>query len=416
MRQNICSTYVMRHFRFFTLKFRGIFNINNKSTLVSLWGFTLLELLIATSIFLILGVTLMAMLHQGISIWRSGESRKQAHEKMREVLEQISNDFSCAYTLKPGEDQPLNIMFLCDFIKLTYSEDTGRAPFSQRLRFIRTLKGAGSDFAANEAGSLTDANSDLDLVNDNLEAHAGLLRSTGGLCEVAYIIDSVSEKVYRGIKAPIGGVNSFLVDLSTELANIDSRFVEIAEGVMFLGFSFWTPYTNTWDESYLTFVSKNKKSGPLLWWDSTRGLLPPSPFGALERDKYTLYCGSSSYADPNDDVFPRNVRVTLVISEKSTEGASTFLSSKVSSDTLRIPLENASKVPKPGSAFPYVKIDNEWIKYSRIEENSLVLDENGRGKRGTFPAQHARGALVRAGLTFIKVISLPCYKEDWNDK
>jgi hypothetical protein len=374
---------------------------------------TLLELLVAMAIFLFLGAALITMLRQGIATWRSGESRREIYERAREILGQISSDLSSTYTVKVQEDQPFDIMFVCDWV----SSAPG-ACHSQRLRFVRTLSGAGSDYALQEAGTLLGADSDLDLVNDGSEARVGLLRSTGGLCEVAYVSDPVSETLHRAMRAPIGGARSLFCDANVQVSAATSRLIEFASGVMFLGFSFWTQYTNTWDENSPTLISprENQKSGPLLWWDSTRSTLPPALFGAPERDEYTLFRSASSLTDPSDDAFPREVRITLVISEKGTEGQTTLLKTDISADTLHIPVENVQKLPGTDSAFPYAKIGAEWIRYSKIEGDMLILDEYGRGRRGTQPASHNRGTPVRAGLTFVTTVRVPGFREDWNDR
>lgn len=375
-------------------------------------GLTLLELLIAMTILLMLGVGLATMLRQGIDTWRYGESRRKMYERAQEILGQISSDLSSAYTARPEEDQPVYIKFLCDYVSSPDGSNT------QRLRFVRTLAGAGSDHASQEAGSHVGADSDLDLINDSQEARAGALRPTGGLCEVAYVTDLVSETLYRAMRAPIGGAKSLFSEGSVRIGAQGSRLIELSTGVMFLGFSFWTHYTNTWDETIPTLIlpRKDQKSGPLLWWDSTRSLPPPALFGAPEKGEYSLYRGAASLADPSDDVFPQEVRITLVLAEREGEGQTTRLKNYISFDTLHIPVETVQKLPKSDSPFHYVKIDREWIRYSRVEGDSLILDEYGRGRRGTKPAVHNRGAFVRAGLTLVTTVRVPGFREDWNDR
>jgi hypothetical protein len=365
------------------------------------------------AIFLFLGAALITILRQGVAIWRSGETKREIYERAQEILGQISSDLSSTHTLKVKEDQPFDIKFLCDFVSWAPT-----ACHTQRLRFVRTLAGAGSDYSSQEAGAFLGADSDLDLLNDGAEARAGLLRSTGGLCEVAYVTDPASETLYRAMRAPIGGARSLFSDANVHLGAADSRLTEFARGVMFLGLSFWTQYTNSWDENSPTIISprKNEKSGPLLWWDSTRATLPPTLLGAPEKDEYILYRDASSLADPSDDAFPREVRITLVLAGKGVEGQTTRLKNHISPDALRIPVESVQKLPSPDSAFPYVKIDTEWIRYSKVEGNSLILDEYGRGRRYTQPTSHNRGTPVRAGFTFVTTVTIPTFREDWNDR
>ena len=368
-------------------------------------GLTLVELLVAMAIFAFLGTATIGMLRSGLFSWRTGEAKREVLETSQLIMSQVSNDLRNMYTCESVEGRP-------PYVRLVSDHDAnGR----QRIRFVRTISGAVSRYARKEAGALVGADADLDLVDDYTEARMGSLRSTSGLCEVAYVMDpdSGSAKLYRGLRAPIGGTETFFINSNLIPATSYSPLIEFADGVLYLGFHFWTQYTNTWDVSAWPIITPqpDEKSGPALSWDSTRSLmLVRNP---VER-QYTTYLSAASEADTNDDVFPMAVQVVLVLAEGGT-GTTSRLTRDIEDTSTRIPVEDASMFEN--LAYPYVWINGEWIRFSNVERGVLALrDEYDRGARGTLPASHRRGSLVQAGRTFTVTIMLPGGREDWNEK
>ena len=185
--------------------------------------------MVAMSIFVFIGAATIGMLRTGLSTWHTGETRRKAMETAQFVLSQVGQDLRSMYTHEFLEGQSANIMLVCD-------RDAGGR---QRLRFVRTVGGAISPYAQKEAGALLGADRDLDLVDDHYEARMGALRATGGLCELAYVMDNdpASTKVYRGLRAPVGGAGTFFVD-SNLTPGTGSSLIEFADGVLYLGFHF----------------------------------------------------------------------------------------------------------------------------------------------------------------------------------
>ena len=61
---------------------------------------------------------------------------------------------------------------------------------------------------------------------------------------------------------------------------------------------------------------------------------------------------------------------------------------------------------------PYIKIDEEWIRYSGIkDEHHLIIAADGRGDRGTVPAAHTGSSEVETGSTFVLTFDIPSYRE-----
>lgn len=182
----------------------------------------------------------------------------------------------------------------------------------------------------------------------------------------------------------------------------------LASDVLFLGFEFWHQYSKAWIVQQEPRFEGRKEHGSLDYWDSTRGMLKPQ----VDRGQFTLFKGAGSLNDPKDDILPQKVRVTLVVREDPKAGTETSLLTNVDESATEISIATPGRAPKaPG----YVLIDNEWIRYSEVRRNTLVVDENGRGARGTTPAAHVSGQSAIFGRQFRTVIVVPGYVEDWSD-
>ena len=83
---------------------------------------------------------------------------------------------------------------------------------------------------------------------------------------------------------------------------------------------------------------------------------------------------------------------------------------------IMIRVASSQGFPSPEEGRPtFVRVRKEWIKYRQKARRHFVVDENGRGARGTVAASHPKGARVRVGHTFSIVTYVPTYKEDWSD-
>lgn len=353
-------------------------------------GLTLIEMLVALSIFLFLGGALVIFLRVGIDTWRVGEVRREAYERAGAIVDQIADDLACTFSdPSKGTGGVVDVLMLSDY------DENGR----QRLRFVRSLAGEMRHPITQRAGELTGGQFDYDYVDDARESAQGLLRAPGGLQEVAYIMDVAadSDMLWRGVKSPVGGFNSLfeeetLYDLEQEPPAMTRRLRPFADGVLYWELNFWGQDTEGWggDES--------AKAGPQFWWDSTRGIVEP-PGGAS---------GSSGYFSPDsrhefrDDVFPSRVQIVLVLrSARATRFAK--LKSPIGTDDVSIPVNNTGSYPE--GSFQYVRIGSEWIRYG--SKSKTAFKEVERGQRGTEPQEHAVGSPVIYGSTFTRVVRIP---------
>ncbi|MCA8962407.1 MAG: prepilin-type N-terminal cleavage/methylation domain-containing protein [Planctomycetes bacterium] len=352
-------------------------------------GMTLIELLVAMTVFVLLGGALVMFLRVGIDTWRVGELRREAFERAQSILDQLESDLSATFPdPSHGAGGHVDVRFISDY----------DGNYRQRLRFVRALEGEMRHPITQTAGAWTGGLGEYDYINDSIEMENGVMRAPGGLQEVAYLMDPdpTSEMLWRGIKSPIGGPTTLFDSINLYEFDDEGRPVRparcrpLASGVLFISFQFWGQETREW--------ATDSDTGSQLWWDSTRGFLDPDG-----NDK-----GAAAYYDPNsldewrDDVFPSRVQVILVLRPARTVRLARLRGDLGPGDT-EIAVDRASNYPD--GAFQFIRIDDEWISYESLHERGF--EGCRRGVRSTLAAQHAAGTPVIYGTTFSRVIRIP---------
>ena len=402
-------------------------------------GYTLLEVVIAVGILTLLGSGLATLLTQGISIWRRAENRGRVYDQARILLERMAEDIRSTVVLSSSAGGDAWVRFICD-------EDLlGR----QRLRFVRTISAETSDAILRHGGKTLSLKSPAvyDGNNDSKEARHGRLGAPGGLMEVIYLRDPrLSEShLWRGFRSPVGGMRSLvnqevpgeekLAELSEVIAELEKRALggamtekeqqehldreaqavddfewnmsqmgrPLTDGVLFLGFSFWGPTTNTWDESEkpLELAGGSRPSGPLFHWDSTRAILN---WTGGDSDEFMFRSIDGSLTDSSDDIFPEQVEITLVLRDDNSE--SFYLVDRISKN------DDFFRVSKPFSlpeneADRYLLVGGEWMYMRAVDGTRVSIESYGRGRRGTEPTSHLAGDRVDLGATFRRVVEMP---------
>jgi prepilin-type N-terminal cleavage/methylation domain-containing protein len=384
-------------------------------------GYTLIELLVAMSILILLGGGLVAVLHQGVTLWRTAENRGRVFEQARVVLDRLASDLRSTVIRSHSGDDNAWIRFVCDFDSL------GR----QRLRFVRSISGETEDPILREGGRLLNirAPAAVDGDQDVREAREGLLGAPGGLMEVFYGLDPRpgERRLWRGARTPVGGGDSLFHDRNLEgergaaaggyeatadaaqpgrEAPFAGSVQPATEGVLFLGFGFWGPTTNTWDYAAKPLLEPRpgEKSGPLIVWDSTRAILDLPP----EAGVFGFSRRSTSLNDPSDDIFPAMVEVTLVLREDSGPLGARLSENITSSSTSFLLSTPISLREDPRDRF--ILVEEEWIGVEGIDGRRVTVAAGGRGARETKAASHEQGSRVEAGVTFRRVIEIPGHR------
>jgi hypothetical protein len=277
----------------------------------------------------------------------------------------------------------------------------------------------------------------LDGEEDAREAEGGDLRAPGGKQEICYLLVPPAKDeepgvgtLYRGVRMPLGGgAASFLpaeplsdrrasdarVGVVTR-ADAKTRLRPVVTSVLYASFGFHTRHTK---ESAARLVDGDRLveevpplrggGGLSPTWDSTRGLLPAGQ-GA---DQFFLGRTPASLSDSVDDVFPRRVRVILVVDRVGNEAATGDLVRDLGPQDKIVPVDSTRFAPGGDPVSRFVKIDDEWIQWSTRDGRSFTVEK--RGARGTKPASHAIGSAVRAGATLVREFEVPSFREDWNE-
>lgn len=365
-------------------------------------GFSLVELLVATAIFTVLGGTLVLMLRQGVAAWRTGESRRAAYEQAQAVLGQLRDDLRnvCA-AARAAPGQPVPVRFLCDL------DARGR----QRLAFVRTVPAETRHPIASLAGTHLGGDADWDGEDDQAEAFGGRLRPTGGLLEVLYAMDPEEDVLLRAARAPIGGEASFFREENLDDPAALRRLGRpLASGVLHLELAFWTQHTESWtgDAPLLTPVP-GRTSGPTPFWDSTRAILPAA---AAVPEEFQFWRGERSILDPSDDVFPERVLATLVLEEEGPAAVFTALAAPLAPKGLEARVFGTRGFAERR---PYARIGGEWVRFEVGGPDLLKIQKDGRGRRGTAAQAHETGTPVVTGRTFQIEIDVPAFQESWNE-
>ena len=360
-------------------------------------GFTLIELLAATALFAVLGTMLFQIVRGAMDIWSSGERSRELHDRASAALDAIATDLRDVWPGLPGAAEQ-DSRFL-----LTWRQEGppgGPTYTVPLLRFARVCHEARALGWLRRAGDVAGAEQAAERLTGQASQE---LLPTGGLAESLYTLamqpDQRLPSLVRRFRAPIGGAGSLL---DGELGDQRDRMLEgaivLADQVLYLGVACWGPGTTEWD------APRNSADTGALWtWDSTRGLVPPGdaafPYGV----------GPASLLDGRDDVFPRRVRLTLVLDDSAGDTAGGALAEPVTSESTRIELASTTFLREQGAP-DAVLVEGEWMRVKARDGRVLTVE---RGARGTTAAPHADGATVRAGLTFERVVELPAVREMW---
>jgi type II secretory pathway pseudopilin PulG len=364
-------------------------------------GMTLLELLVATSIFTMIGGILVTTLHRAVRSWRKGEARRESYEEAQAVLRQIRQDLRHAFTATPAIER--------DEVRTRFIADTD--PFGrQRMTLIRTLPAESRHPVATLAGTELGAREYLDGHRDWSEGRAGELRATEGLFEVVYAMDPRGDSVLlRGTRSPPGGRGSlFDVAVIDDPELLREVALPLSSKVLYFGLRFWTQYTERWDgPAPVVGALPGDGYGPIREWDSTRGLLEPPP--ELE-DRFHPFRSAGAELNPDDDIVPMRVLVTLVVTEDAPAGPRAFLEEALTPSSDVIVVDDARLLEE---RLPWVRIEKEWIRCELDTPKRLRVLE--RGGRGTVAEAHEGSEEVLTGRTFLSVIEIPSAREAWDE-
>ncbi len=367
-------------------------------------GFTLAELLVATGIFLLIGVMLVGMLKSGLDVWHRGEARRDVYERGQVILDMLSRDVSAAWVDRDPlpskariakwdkETPPWNVAGLvCDRDALGRQ----RVVLTKRGRLDR---GSGGEVPAEpgEGGAEAPPPDDPDAAPAAPAAPttAGPVDQAGQLLQVVYVMDPEPGqfRLWRGTTA--FGSAALTPDLLADASFVHGAFALVSTGVLDVEYKFWTPETLEWDSPL------GSRSGPSSRWDSSRGWDERAP----------SYLGDRSRVEC-PDILPSKVLITITLLPEANRGEGSSLSADVDASTKKIEVDSTKGFPDaPGAAL----VDGEWFTYTEKDDTSFTVDE--RGARGTRSAAHTKGTHVVSGEALSTLVYLPCRKEPRKDE
>ena len=346
-------------------------------------GFTLVELLAASALFAVLALLLFQMVGSATSVWTSGERNREAADRAQAVLDLAATDLRHLWPGARGAGEQ-EARLLCTWRESDPDGDGTPELRVAALRFTRVLHESRSLPWLRAAGSVPGGEraSALLVAEDPAE-----LLPTGGLGESLYTLAVVPGQsvptLFRRVRSRAGGEGSLVSDdLLDRREKLLDEAVALADGVLHFGAHFEAAGADN----------------PLEVWDSTRALLD------AEDDGFPWAVGAGSLWDGRDDVFPELVTLELVLDDGVVAGR---LAEALTDRATGLAVSSGDL----SGDVTAVLVDREWLAVVRREGARLTVE---RGHRGTLPAPHAAGALVRVGQTFRRAVRLPASRADFN--
>ncbi len=396
-------------------------------------GFTLLEIMIAMSLFTLIGLAVVSLMRTGVDMWIAGNRGSEREDRREMSLPRLEQDLRAVLVPeqidripfdpknpdpeKEPEPQPPENRFISGqhLLKIGARE----TPYSCRyLVFVRDITGLDElDTYAARAGTNPKAESFIDGKDDEDEFKRNDHLPTGGTVEVLWLWLPNEKKeglgtVYRAYRTPIGGKGTLLDPKNhDELKEIFETIKPepMFQDVLLFDISFWTQYTTKWDGvvDVTQRPAQQKKGrrkrripcGPSATWDSTRGVLPSFK---LARKSLTMSA---------DDIWPRMVRIRFALMEDDTELLETIGNS--AGDFVVTEASFATGFGQiDGRA---MKIGAEWIRIDQRDgDQRNRFNVNDRGVFGTPGEAHGPGTPVYFGRVFEFTIRCPSFRDDNN--
>lgn len=173
----------------------------------------------------------------------------------------------------------------------------------------------------------------------------------------------------------------------------------IVSNLLHVELALWSQNTRGWDGAA-------SDGGPEWVWDSARAgwlAVHDDP-----RQRFSLDVGPASAENTADDVFPRWLRVTLVVAAQNAEAR---LADEINdaATELRV-IDDQGLVDVEAGTL--VKIGSEWLRVGAIDGRKVSGLK--RAQRGTAARGHPLGARLWIGRTVVLTLRLPHGRDDWN--
>ncbi|MDI6787458.1 MAG: prepilin-type N-terminal cleavage/methylation domain-containing protein [Planctomycetota bacterium] len=307
-------------------------------------GFTLLEILIAVSIFVFLAIMMTSLLGRGLDLWKTSEGRGELSERAASILEVIKKDFYALFTEPDKRTIIINNFNQSLLLDLPYPIEPSfysgiDKDGNQWLYFIR-------------------------LDDDNFYNYVSPTYQKS-LQRICYSLDTstpTSPKVVRGVVDKNDAINFWEAGLETTGEIPPQQTIQYFEDVLYFGCDF---------------------TGTVVW--DSRPSPPPLP------------------PDPQFyQIIPQNIPETLYLTLDIKSLPLNAPKIKLENDGGgKLIINNARSLISAGD---YIKVNQEWF---RVQKKTLNRLEVSRQERGTAPGHHNRGDEVQYGETTGCLIYIP---------
>ncbi len=366
-------------------------------------GFTLLELVVVMGILSGFLLMLVQILGSGVSIFQEGE-RGQNMADRRAVASRavaIAIDAMIGPTLGRYESQEPDLRLRLDWAPLGLDPAAGdqtsriqvlRASVAlsenQEAAILREELQASAEDIASGAGE----EAVLEKLSQLVEQFPRVGRGEMLLFPWPLSSDGVFMELRRALFLPDDELNELaLRDLGSEELPMEDLLPLtdiVVDSLLHFEVLCWSQRSRSWE-------NEPGSGGPEYVWDSARAgdlLVSEAP-----RERFSLDLGPESRLDPRDDVFPRWVRIIMVLDDPKAQASGTVLIEPLSPTSDTALLDRAENIDAGGAGM--VKIGPEWVAYREIRGRRLIGME--RGQRGTTAVDHALGSRVRRGLQVV---------------
>jgi hypothetical protein len=396
----------------------------------------MLELLVAMSIFSILGAMTIFLMNRGLDIFQKGTKESNTRDKQGTVLPFIEEDLKAVMVVQdadapppPPEEDDLNrvareslppprvdIRLRAGILNLTGEPDGPLKGYPMYwFAAVLDISGGIDPMIANLPTGNDEAAKFITPESVENRTADTIFKPTGGMVEVLYIAAPTDATkpamltLFRGFRSPIGHPEDSLLDPSNfdTLAEINKVCRPMAEGVLHFGAIWRRVFATSW-ELETSPVGRagggTRYVGPM--WDSTRGA-----------DKtFALFAGKQSLVDPSDDIFPAFVRLEITLASSGSLGygqGELSLQEAVDDSTGLLSIDDPDILLRPGLGRDrWLKVEGEWMSYTTSGVDYVKkMVRVQRGQRGTKKASHPSGSWVHVGESAQREVRLPVFKD-----
>ncbi len=399
-------------------------------------GFTLLELIVVLGVFSVFGLVLAIFMRAGVVNYKNSRYAATIDAEASSLLDMIRSDLVCA---APRTNENAHRIFLSIYAanrQVTAFSRSITADIADIRAFPSTVPSQYEipDYIDNDPGDGIDNDGDgsvdeeaLNGIDDDLD---GLIDEdcfgNGFVDEdckavippmiVAYTCDPIrynsKDEMYpprpvlwRGITwTSISSVG--LAGMASQ-SNIHKYFIPVSRSALFLEFRYGLNTTNTYSIQYPPSL-EGELRGPEVKWDSTRSLPPTllgsDQFAPLWRDFFFSKPGATTA----EWVIPNRIMIVLGMLPDDKAFARLATTLPINADSVYLDTTDGLSVytdPQAADIHNVLLIDGEWINYSAIEGNRVIISK--RGAKFTYQANHSEGALVYAPKVYTVEVTIP---------